>query len=357
MERTALYDRHLELGARMTDFGGWEMPLWYKSIIEEHMAVRRRAGLFDVSHMGDLFISGSDATAFVERIQTNHFSKAEPGEMKYCHILDEEGRILDDTIITVLEDGSYLLVPNAGTTPMILEWLRAHADGLDVTIDDRSDGFFCLALQGPEAAAIYTEATGDAAEQGFFTMRRAVIAEAECMVERSGYTGEDGFEIIGPAEAGPAVWDLLIEAGEGHGLLPCGIGARDTLRLEKCFLLSGQDFDRDRTTLETTYDFVIKWDHDFIGREALEAQRDAGGYDIWTAFLCDGRGVPRHGDPILRDGERIGTVTSGTMSPVLRMGIAMGYVAPEHAEPGTVVDIEIRGRPVAAHVVEKPFVK
>ncbi|MCI0497950.1 MAG: glycine cleavage system aminomethyltransferase GcvT [Thermoplasmata archaeon] len=356
MKRTALYDRHIGLDARMTEFGGWEMPLWYSSLIEEHLAVRKAAGLFDVSHMGDLFVSGPDALELVHRVQTNHFQKADEGEMKYAHILDREGRIKDDTIVTVLGDGRYLIVPNAGTTPMVHKWFLDVGKDLDVRIEDRSE-MFCLALQGPKAAAVYEDAVGERNAQTFFTMRRVEIAGSECMVERSGYTGEDGFEIIGSPEAAGAVWDLLMKAGKRHGLRPVGLGARDTLRLEKCFLLSGQDFHGDRTPLETTYDWVIKWDHDFIGREALLRQKEEGGYDIWTAFLCDGRGVPRHGDPIVAEGKRIGVVTSGTMSPVLRTGIAMGYVSPGIAEPGAAVDIEVRGKAVAARAVEKPFVK
>jgi len=191
----------------------------------------------------------------------------------------------------------------------------------------------------------------------FFTMRRMDIAGVDCLVEASGYTGEPGYEIMGPPEGAHAVWDAIMEAGTGFGLRPCGLGARDTLRLEKCFLLSGQDFNGDRTPLETTYDFVLKWDHDFIGKEALQAQVDAGGYDRWTAFELEGKGVPRHGDPILLDGEVVGTVTSGGMSPVLKVGIALGYVPVELTVVGTRVTIDIRGRPVEAVVVGKPFVE
>jgi len=176
-------------------------------------------------------------------------------------------------------------------------------------------------------------------------------------VEASGYTGEQGYEIMGPPEGAHAGWDAMMGAGTGAGLRPCGLGARDTLRLEKCFLLSGQDFDADRTPLETTYDFVLKWDHDFIGKEALQAQKDADDYDRWTAFRLEGKGVPRHGDPILVDGETAGRVTSGGMSPVLKVGIALGYVPVDLTKVGTKVTIEIRGRPVEAVVVEKPFVK
>jgi len=354
--RTALHGKHVELGAKMTDFGGWEMPLWYSSIIDEHMAVRKAAGLFDVSHMGDLFIRGPDALGFIDTVQTNHFGKLGIGGMKYCHILNDDGNIIDDTIITRLDEEEYLLVPNAGMTPTVLSWLNEHADGLDVEIEDRS-GMFCVALQGPKAADVFETAAGAKGDMEFFTMRRMTIAGVDCLVEASGYTGEQGYEIMGPPEGAHAVWDAIMEAGTGSGLRPCGLGARDTLRLEKCFLLSGQDFDADRTPLETTYDFVLKWDHDFIGKEALQAQKDADDYDRWTAFRLEGKGVPRHGDPILVDGETAGRVTSGGMSPVLKVGIALGYVPVDLTKVGTKVTIEIRGRPVEAVVVEKPFVK
>ncbi len=340
----------------MTDFGGWEMPLWYSSIIDEHMAVRRDAGLFDVSHMGDLVISGPDAVAFIDTVQTNHFGKVEVGGMKYCHILNEDGNIIDDTIITRITEEEYLMVPNAGTTPKVLSWLREHSEGFDVSIEDRSE-MFCVALQGPKAAEVFEAAAGAAGDMEFFTMRRMAIDDVDCMVEASGYTGEQGYEIMGPPEGAEAVWDALMEAGAGHGMRPCGLGARDTLRLEKCFLLSGQDFDSDRTPLETTYDFVLKWDHDFIGKDALLAQRESDDFDRWTAFMIEGKGVPRHGDRILKNGDPVGVVSSGGMSPMLKVGIALGYVPKDLTGTGTKVDIETRTRTLDAVVVEKPFIK
>ena len=348
MKRTPLYPVHLELNARMVEFAGWEMPMWYTSIIEEHMAVREKAGIFDVSHMGDIFVRGPDALEFLNMMQVNNLKGMPVGALKYTHFLNPEGKIIDDAIITRVGPEEFLCVPNAAMTARIHRWLLDHAGGFDVSIEDRSE-MFSIALQGPASPQVLEAAGGDT-DLEFFTMRWMEIAGHRCMVARSGYTGEDGFEITGPPEAAIPVWNALI-----GGATPCGLGARDTLRMEKCFLLSGQDFHEDRTPLETTYDFVVKWDHDFIGKEALERQKETD-YPLWTAFILLEKGVPRHGDAIYHEGENVGTVTSGGMSPVLKKGIALGYVPREVSKPGTRVEIEVRGRRLKAEAVKKPFV-
>jgi aminomethyltransferase len=238
---------------------------------------------------------------------------------------------------------------------MIRGWFHAHASGFDVHIRDISDRF-CIALQGPASAEIMERLCPDALNLEFFYLTVTELAGCRCWVSRSGYTGEDGFEIIGMPGDAVTVWDALLNAGRDAGLVPCGLGARDTLRMEKCFLLSGQDFHNDRTPLETTFDFAIKWDHEFIGKEPLLEQRERGDYDLWSAILLERRCVPRHGDRILVNGEEVARVTSGTLSPVLKKGIALAFLPRDLAKVGTEVEIEIRSSVVRGQVVKKPFV-
>lgn len=364
MKRTALYDEHVSLGARMTEFGGWEMPLMYGSIIEEHMAVRKRAGIFDVSHMGDLYIHGRDAGKFLSHLTTGNFEKMKIGDAKYVHILNEEGKIKDDAIAYRLSEEEYLLVPNAGPTPMIEKWFREHMGGFDVEVENYTDELVCIALQGPEARNALKKVSESAAEVKFFKSAWADLGlkresnqgflgkfSENSLVSGTGYTGEDGFEIITLRKQGIELWRKFIEMG----LKPCGLGARDTLRLEKGFLLSGQDFNEDRTTLETGWDFVIEWNHEFIGKKELEQQKERGDYDLWMGIILE-KGIPRHGSAVYKDGERIGIVTSGTKSPVLGKGIAMAYLKREYAKEGESVQIDIRGKMAEGRVVKPPFV-
>jgi len=364
MKRTPLYDEHVKLGAKMTEFGGWEMPLLYEGIVKEHMAVRQKAGIFDVSHMGDLYIHGKDAGNFLSRMTTGDFNKLKVGSAKYVHILNEEGKIKDDAIGYRLSEEEYLFVPNAGPTPMIEEWFKSHSDGFDVEIENHTDDLVCIAFQGPEARKMLSNISKDASETKFFKMRWADLglqregAEGflsyfsdKSLISGTGYTGEDGFEIITLRNQGIELWKKLIEMGA----VPCGLGARDTLRLEKGFLLSGQDFNEDRTTLETGWDFVIDWDHDFIGKDALMKQKERGDYDLWMGLIME-KGIARHGYEVYKDGEKIGVVTSGTKSPVLGKGIAMAYLKREYAKKGEKVQVDVRGKLYDADVVKTPFV-
>lgn len=339
----------------MMDFAGWEMPIYYSTVMDEHMAVRERAGLFDVSHMGELLISGPDAHSFVSHIQTNTFKPSRIGRLKYTFITDDRGRIKDDTVMGLVQDGIYLCVPNAATTHAIRDWFITRSGGFDVQIQDISERF-CIALQGPASAEIMEDLCPDALDLEFFYMTKAEVAGCICWVSRSGYTGEDGFEIIGSPGDAVTVWEALMSNGSGVGLQPCGLGARDTLRIEKCFLLSGQDFHDDRTPLETTFDFAVKWDHDFIGKEALMEQRQRGDYDLWSAILLERRCIPRHGNKILVNGKEVASVTSGTLSPILRRGIALAFLPRDLAVIGTPLEVEIRSSVVRGKVVKKPFV-
>ncbi len=379
MKATPLHEEHISLGARMTPFAGWDMPIQYTSVIDEHIAVREHCGMFDVSHMGDVIIRGEGASALVRRLMTNNVADASIGRCVYSHILDEDGMIIDDTIAAPIGDEEYLMVPNAATTEKIVKWARAQSDGQKIL--DISDEIATIAVQGPMAATLVTELTSAnltdiSSFRGVFcTLDRvdwngavsSVLLRdrtyrggdqgVRIFLSRTGYTGEDGFEIACDNAAAVAVWRALTEHGEHYGLKPIGLGARDTLRLEKGLLLSGTDFDGAQTSLQTGPPWVVKFGHGFIGEAALEKQSKAGGYPRLVGVEISGRGIPRHGYEIHSDSSVVGAVTSGTMSPVLRKGIALGYVPQSLSKPGTKLHVNIRNDLVDAEVVETPFVR
>jgi aminomethyltransferase len=394
MLRTPLYHAHVGLGARMIPFGGWEMPVQYTSIMEEHVAVRKAAGIFDVSHMGDIIVRGQGAKELLNRLFTNDLSALPVGKAIYAHYLDDQGHIIDDTIAYHWLEGEYLLVPNAATTAKVLQWIRAHATTQEVI--DRSDRLACIALQGPKAQDIleqlsFEDLGGMKHNSAQFTEIFAEGKTVSGLIEgfrptgllcdtiasqcrpgtkgtrgefresvylcRTGYTGEDGFEIIIENPSAEVLWNILLRAGKEQGLVPAGLGARDTLRLEMGFLLSGTDFDGGQSSLQTGPPWVVKFDHDFIGKQALLQQREAGDYDRLVCLELAEKGIPRHGYPLASGGEAIGTVTSGTMSPCLKRGIALGYVRPPFHDLGTELDVMIRGSSVKAKVVRPPFYK
>jgi aminomethyltransferase len=393
MLRTPLYDLHVKFGAKMVPFGGWDMPLQYSSIIEEHLAVRKAAGIFDVSHMGDIIIRGEGAKELLAKLVTNNVENLPVDKGIYCHILNDDGQIIDDTIVYHFEEGMYLMVPNAATTERVLAWVRAHADKQEIA--DVSRRLACIALQGPKAAEVLenltfsdlgqikrnsseltvlfadpeiTEGIIDRYQPSGFLCD---IVATKCkpntkgqlgFIEtgylcRTGYTGEDGFEILVENSVAPVLWQALLKAGKGYGIKPCGLGARDTLRLEMGFLLSGTDFDGSQTSLETGPSWVVKLQRDFIGKEALLRQKASGDYPHLVCLELMEKGIPRHGYQIVVAGDVVGTVTSGTLSPCLKRGIAMGYVREPFHREGTEVDIIIRGASAKAKVVMPPFVR
>ena len=378
MKETPLHSEHLSLNARMMPFAGWDMPLQYSSIIDEHLAVRSHCGAFDVSHMGDIIVRGSRANETIERLMTNDVVSAPIGRCVYSHILDENGKILDDTIVTRLGDDEFLVVPNAATTPTILRWIRTHSEGAEVV--DLSDALSAIAVQGPTAALALAElTTADLSSIGPFwatfadldkiggdgeptnpllTSRDGLSGNGvSAFLSRTGYTGEDGFEVVCENSAAAKVWDALLTLGKEHGLRPVGLGARDTLRLEKGLLLSGTDFDGSQTSLQTGPSWVVKDGHEFIGREAILRQRAEGGYQKLVGMKMKARGVPRHGYDVVMGSDTVGKVTSGTLSPVLKEGIALGYAPFGRADVGTEVLIRIREGLVPAEIVKTPFVK
>lgn len=381
MKRTPLHGEHVTLGAKMIPFAGWEMPIQYTSVLDEHMTVRSRCGLFDVSHMGNVVVRGEGARELVGRLLTNDVMSAPPGRCVYSHILGEDGAILDDTIVTPIGPEEFLVVPNAATTEKVLGWVGRHARGQEVL--NLSDSLATIAVQGPgaeEAVQGLTTADlsglrsfwavfaaldriaggGKDASCPLLRKRQMVNAGAEgvpALLSRIGYTGEDGFEIICENDAATMVWRAMMERGADAGVRPVGLGARDTLRLEKGLLLSGTDFDGTQTTLQTGPRWVLNWDHDFIGRRALERQRAVGGYPVLVGIVLKDKGIPRHGYGIVSNDKDIGVVTSGTLSPVLRIGIALGYVPPELSSPGTTLEVRIREKLVSAQVAKTPFVR
>ncbi len=381
MHKTPLRDQHVALGAKMVWFAGWDMPIQYTSIMDEHMAVRERSGAFDVSHMGDFIIRGHGAGSLVNTLCTNDVQGQPVGRCVYAHILDDQGRILDDTIVTVLGEDEYFMVPNAATTAKIRKWVEGHLHGQE--FHDMSMDLATIAVQGPTAKDVVAElTTADLASIKFFwggfvrmdkmtskgpspitpllKGRRPANGPGDgiiALVTRTGYTGEDGFEIVCENADAVAVWNAVLEKGRAFGLKPIGLGARDTLRLEKALLLSGTDFDGTQTSLQTGPGWVIDWKHDFIGKQPLLQQKATGDYDKLVCMLVKERGIPRHGYEIMAGGKQIGTVTSGTLSPVLKKGIAMGYVPLATAKTATELQIRIRDNVVTVDIVKPPFVK
>lgn len=359
LKRTSLYATHLQSGARLVEFGGWEMPVQYAGIVEEHRAVRSAAGLFDVSHMGEVVIDGPGALDSVQRLITNDAGRLAVGEALYTPMCLPEGGIVDDITVFRIGERRYLLVVNASTTQKDFTWVRDHTR--NALARDRSSEFGLLALQGPRAQDILSRvASADLKELKFFHFIDpiAVAGVRNCVIARTGYTGEDGFEIATPWEGAPNVWAGLMEVGRRDGLVPAGLGARDTLRLEAGLMLYGNDIDETTTPLEAPLGFTVKLDKgEFIGRGALVRQKQEGVRRKLVGFEMLERAIPRHGYRLLTDGDASGQVTSGTFGPWVNKSIGMGYVPSAFARSGTPLSVEIRGKPARAAVVKLPFYK
>jgi aminomethyltransferase len=366
LRQSPLADEHAERGAKTTDFGGWEMPVEFDSIRDEHEGVRTAAGKFDVSHMSELLVAGPEATELTDRLVTNDVRGRARGEACYAAICDDAGVMLDDTVVYHLPDGwldgSHLVVPNAGHDVQMAERWRDHRDewGLDATVDNVTESLAMVALQGPDApdllASEIDHGTGtetdpdvDLDALGRFEATVADVAGVECLVANTGYTGERGFELLAPWDRATEVWDAL-------DCQPCGLGARDTLRLEMGFLLSGQDFDPEsnpRTPFEADIGFAVDLDGEFVGRDALAGATDPD--ERLQGIRLEARGVPREGYPVTTpDGDPLGTITSGTMSPTLGAGIGLAYL-PADLQVGTEVAVEIRGEGKEARTCATPF--
>jgi aminomethyltransferase len=355
---TPLADRHRALGARIVEFGGWLMPLQYAGILEEHRAVRSTAGLFDLSHMGELYVEGSEAAAALGYALTTEPAGLKVGRAHYSMICFPEGGVLDDLIVYRLGEERFMVVANASNASAVSDALAERFAGRRVVLDDRSLATALVAIQGPLAAAILAPLTDVAlADLPYYGIAPGNVAGVPALVARTGYTGEDGFEVIGDVAAAGRMWDALLEAGMPMGAVPVGLGARDTLRLEAGMPLYGNELGPDTTPFEAGLGRVVKLakDGDFVGRAALEKASAEGPRKLLVGLVVRGRGIARHGYDIFVGDRRIGVVTSGTQSPTLGQPIAMAYVKPSEAELGTIVDVSIRDQRVPAEVVPMPF--
>jgi len=355
VKKTPLYAKHVELGANLVPFAGFCMPVEYAGIVKEHLSVRKSVGLFDVSHMGEVSVSGPGALAFLNRVTTNDVSKLAPFQVQYSTVLNERGGVIDDLLVYRRPD-DYLLVPNAANTGRVWSWLRAQA-GPDVKLANLSDATGQIAVQGPEAPGLLGPlASADLAGVGYYNSTYSRVGKVPCFISRTGYTGEDGFEVYCDAADTVAVWDLLARGKPGPS--PCGLGARDTLRLEMAFRLHGADMDETTTPLEAGLGWVVKMDKgDFVGRGVLADQLAKGVPRRMIGLRTESKRFPRHGHPVLADGEVVGKVTSGGFAPSLGCGIALAYVDARVATKDHAFAIDIRGQMVSASFNKGPFYK
>jgi len=354
LKRTPLFEVYKDHGAKLVDFGGWELPVLFAGIKEEHLAVRERAGIFDVSHMGEIFVKGPGALSLVQRAACNDAARLAAGRSQYSALLDDKGGIIDDVFVYRTGGDEYLLCVNAANTDRDFEWLKSIGpEGCEV--DNRSGSLAQIAVQGPRAAEVVASAAGhDVTVIKRLEIAPVEIAGAKVLAARTGYTGEDGFELFAPADSAVEVWKALM-AVEECGPVPCGLGARDTLRLEMGYPLHGHDITQDTTPIEADLEWIVSmYKREFIGREALERQKKAGTVKKRVGLVMEEAGVPREGYRIVtRSGE--GKVTSGTKTPSLQKSVAMGYLPAEDAEPGETVEIEIRGKMKKARIEKWPF--
>ena len=354
-QRTPLHDVHVHAGARIVEFAGWEMPVQYQGILAEHGAVREGVGLFDVSHMGEVVFRGPKALDSLQRLFTNDLARCADGQAQYGCLCRDEGGIVDDVVVYRRSADDLLVCVNAANRQKDYHWLQGHAFGAEVT--NESDAWAQLALQGPLAAGVLQRLTSVRLPSvGTYRFTNSSVAGIPCMIARTGYTGEDGFELFSASEQGPKLWAALMEAGKPENIRPCGLGARDSLGLEMAYRLYGSDMDDTTTPLEAGLSWVVKLDKgDFVGRQALQKQKEAGLSKKLVGFTLTEPGIARHGYAVLQDEEPVGTVTSGTKSPSLGTSIGLAYVPPGLAAEGSTFAVDVRGRAVAAKVVKTPF--
>ncbi|HDN96269.1 MAG TPA: glycine cleavage system aminomethyltransferase GcvT [Thermoplasmatales archaeon] len=361
--KTALYELHKELGATFTNFMGYEMPLRYKSVQEEHLNVRHKVGLFDVSHMGNIFVRGKDAENFISKITVENASKIKEGMGQYTVLLNENGDIIDDEVFLHVGKDEYFFIPNSGMHEKIAAWMEKNVED-SIEIEDVSDEFSILAVQGPLSKETLQEILNFNLDTlKFFGCQELskenfkIDFDGRCIISRTGYTGERGYEMyIHPAEAAVNVFEELLSRGEKYGIMPVGLAARDTLRLEKGFMLACNEFAGGRNPIEAGLEWLIDWEHDFIGKDALMEFKKKEEYEKITFLECIDAGIPRHGDEVFKDDKRVGIVTSGNFSPCLKKGIALAYVNTKYR--GIDEELIIKGRKdMKAKVIKGPFVK
>lgn len=358
MLQTALHDWHVSHGGRMVDFAGWHMPIQYTTIVEEHHVVRQKAGLFDISHMGRIWFTGPGALPLLDKLLTNDVSRMKVGQVRYSLICREDGGILDDVLIYRFED-RYLLVVNGANRDKIIAWIDHHKGDAEVVVDDSTMRTTMIALQGPEAQALLQPAvTSRLSDLKYYQAVETQAFGVPAVISRTGYTGEDGFELIVDNEHGTAIWQELIDSGRGVGLLPCGLGCRDTLRLEAAMPLYGHEMDESINPLVAGLSFGVKLEKpNFIGKTAIVQAAGTGKLPHRIGFKAEGKRIPRQGAELYDGDKKLGEVTSGTFSPTLQLAIGMGYVPEEYDVPGKVIEVDLRGKREPLTIVALPFYK
>ena len=360
LRKTPLHARHLATNARMVPYAGWDMPVEYSGISNEHMAVRTRAGLFDVSHMGEIEIAGKNALAAVQRISSNDASRLSVGQAQYAGLLTPAGTFVDDMLVYRMAPSHFMLVVNAANAAKDYAWISEQINAVgDTAVVDSSSRYALIAIQGPAARETLQPLTAvDLAGLRYYWFSYGEVASARVTISRTGYTGEDGYEIFVPPNMADRVWQALLDSGRSADVIPCGLGARDTLRLEAAMRLYGNDIDETTTAIEADLGWTIGWNKaDFIGREALVEQRAKGAARKLVGFEMLDRGIARHGYPVVSGGRTRGIVTSGTQTPFLKKAIGMAYVPSEVSAANTELEIDVRGRTLRARVIPMPFYK
>lgn len=358
LRKTSLFPMYEKHGGKTVDYAGWIMPVEFSGLVAEHRAVRNAAGLFDVSHMGEIEIKGKDAVNFLQKLLTNNIEIMKDNQVIYTFMCYENGGVVDDLLVYKYSDDHYLLVVNASNMEKDYQWISDHKDNYNVETINLSDEISEMALQGPKAEAILQKLTDANLSElpAFYLKRDVTVAGANCLISRTGYTGEDGFEIYLSHEDAPVVWEKILEAGEPEGLVPVGLGARDTLRFEASLPLYGNEISQDITPLEAGFGYFVKFDKgDFIGREPLFKQKQEGPERKLVGFEMIDNGIPRHGYNVLSDGKEIGFVTTGYHSPTLEKNIGFALLQKEYAELGGTIEIQIRKRTSKAKIVGKKF--
>jgi aminomethyltransferase len=363
LKQTPLNAAHRRQGARMVDFGGWDMPVQYPAgTVEEHLRTRRHAGLFDVSHMGEIAVRGAQAIPFVNRLCSNDVTKLVDGQAHYSALTTPEGTVVDDLLVYRFAEDHLLLVVNAGTTEKDWDWINAHRGDEQVELTNRSADFCQIAVQGPDAVRILQTLTETPLEEiKYYHFREGTVDGVPAIISRTGYTGEDGFEVYAAPDKAEQLWERILEAGAHgtpEGILPCGLAARNTLRLESAMALYGHEIDETTTLYEANLGWICKLNKgDFTGRERLAQQKAEGVRQKLVGFELTDRGVARDGYDVLINGERLGRVTSGSPAPYLKKNIGLAYVPTHYADAGQELQIDVRGRPIAARIVPVPFYK
>lgn len=359
LKHTRFNKIHKNLGAKMVEFAGYEMPIQYSSIIAEHKAVRNSVGVFDVSHMGEIFVKGEKALEFVQLITINDVSKLVPGKIQYSAMCYENGGIVDDLLVYNLAVNEYLLVVNASNTDKDFNWMNEN-NNLGVEINNLSDQYSLLAVQGPNSKTVFEKLLGEVLDLEYYHFKKVDIAGVNVLISRTGYTGEPGYELYftGNEDTADKIWSLIFNAGNEFDIQPVGLAARDSLRLEMCFCLYGNDIDQTTNPIEAGLGWITKLDKEkFIGKDAIKKIKEEGIKRKLVAMTSDEKTFPRHGYDITVNGNKVGTITSGTVSPILEKPIALGYVEKEFAQVGTKINFLVRGKEIPALIIKPPFVK